>query len=248
MTEYAHGTPSWVDLATPEVDASIAFYTGLFGWTVDRGEPYSVFSDDGRRVAGLIAQQNEGQPIAWTTYVSVGSVDAAAEAIGEAGGTVLMAPSEFPFVGRMLLAVDGQGAYFAAWEPAPGAAAAKLNAPVSVCWNELHTSDREAAKAFYAPVFGWAAADEDMGTGEPYTVFSVDGRPVAGAGGRDDEHPHWLTWFAVASADESAARAQELGAQLAFGPFDVPTVGRCAGLADPQGAVFGVLQAETADE
>ena len=34
MTEYAPGTPSWVDLGSPDIEASVAFYEGLFGWQI----------------------------------------------------------------------------------------------------------------------------------------------------------------------------------------------------------------------
>ena len=137
---------------------------------------------------------------------------------------------------------------FGVWQAGEMRGAEKVNAPVSCCWNELHTSDREAAKAFYTAVFGWDAADEDMGGGEPYTVFSVGGRPVAGAGGAPETQPHWLTWFAVADADDAVARRRSSAPSSPSGPFDIPTVGRCAGVTDPQGALFGVLQGETADE
>jgi predicted enzyme related to lactoylglutathione lyase len=29
---YAPGTPSWVDIGSPDLDKTHAFYTGLFGW------------------------------------------------------------------------------------------------------------------------------------------------------------------------------------------------------------------------
>jgi len=39
-----------------------------------------------------------------------------------------------------------------------------------VVWHDLLTTDVEAAKAFYCAVFGWAAADVDMGGGA-YTLL-----------------------------------------------------------------------------
>ena len=33
MSKYAPGTPCWVDLASPHVDASVDFYGKLMGWT-----------------------------------------------------------------------------------------------------------------------------------------------------------------------------------------------------------------------
>ena len=31
-SSYAHGIPSWVDLSSPDPEASAAFYGALFGW------------------------------------------------------------------------------------------------------------------------------------------------------------------------------------------------------------------------
>ena len=39
MTEfssYAHGTPCWVDVTSPDLDRTIEFYGGLFGWEADQ--------------------------------------------------------------------------------------------------------------------------------------------------------------------------------------------------------------------
>lgn len=247
MTEYAAGTPSWVELSTSDGDGSYAFYSALFGWTATEGTEafggYRSFLDDGRSVGGLNPM---GEHPAWTTYVATDDADATTEKVGAAGGTVIAPPMDVGDLGRMAVFSDPAGAVFGVWQANQMKGAEKVNAPVSCCWNELHTADREAAKAFYTAVFGWEAADEDIG-GDAYTVFSVGGRPVAGAGGTA-ERPHWLTWFAVTDADATVARAQELGATLGFGPSDIPTVGRCAVVTDPQGAVFGVLQGETADE
>ena len=35
MTAYAHGVPSWIDLATPDPTGAKAFYGALFGWHFD---------------------------------------------------------------------------------------------------------------------------------------------------------------------------------------------------------------------
>ena len=58
-TEYAPGTPSWVDLATPDLAASEQFYGALFGWdfdvqdTGDPANPYVIATQDEKAVAGL---------------------------------------------------------------------------------------------------------------------------------------------------------------------------------------------------
>ena len=80
---YPHGLITWADLNSPDVDASIAFYTGLFGWgSEDRFDPsgeirvYTMFTQDGKVVAGLGGRQPgsmEGVPALWTNYVNVSS-------------------------------------------------------------------------------------------------------------------------------------------------------------------------------
>ena len=49
---------------------------------------------------------------------------------------------------------------------------------------------------------------------------------------------HWIAYASVADVDATVARAQELGATVHVPGTDIPTVGRFAVLADPQGAIF----------
>ena len=65
MPDYAPGTPSWVDLGSPDVDASIRFYGDLFGWTASEAGPpeaggYRFFLQDGKMVAGHRAADDGG--------------------------------------------------------------------------------------------------------------------------------------------------------------------------------------------
>jgi predicted enzyme related to lactoylglutathione lyase len=48
-------------------------------------------------------------------------------------------------------------------------------------------------------------------------------------------------YFAVDDADATASKAAEGGGRVMVQPFDIPSVGRSAVLADPQGAIFSVL-------
>ncbi len=51
---------------------------------------------------------------------------------------------------------------------------------------------------------------------------------------------HWLAYFGTADCDATVAAATGLGATLFAGPIDIPA-GRFAVLADPAGAIFGVI-------
>ena len=39
VSAYPPGTPSWVDLGSPDIEAAAAFYTGMFGWDAPEGSP-----------------------------------------------------------------------------------------------------------------------------------------------------------------------------------------------------------------
>src|SRR5215471_11272465 len=120
----------------------------------------------------------------------------------------------------------------------------------SFCWIELGTTDQNAAKNFYSSLFGWKASDYPMGPDSVYTVFQLEGRDSAAGYTIMPEQraqgmpPHWLTYISVASADDAARRATELGGRVVKPAFDVMDLGRMAVLQDPAGATFAVWQAK----
>ena len=124
-------------------------------------------------------------------------------------------------------------------------------APGTFCWVELGTTDGEAAKKFYTELFGWTFTDNPVGPGMVYTMLKLDGKDVGALYQMPSEMTsqgipsNWLSYASVQSADESAAKAKELGATLMKEPFDVMTVGRMAVVQDPTGAIFALWQAGT---
>ncbi|HEX5096963.1 MAG TPA: VOC family protein, partial [Acidimicrobiia bacterium] len=76
-----------------------------------------------------------------------------------------------------------------------------------------------------------------------YTLFKLDGHDIGGAmkPAMPGMPPHWLVYFEVADTDAVVAKAQAAGATVLSPPMDIPA-GRFAVLADPQGAVFGVIK------
>lgn len=53
--------------------------------------------------------------------------------------------------------------------------------------------------------------------------------------------PTWGTYITVADVDETLQKAEALGGRVVMPAMDIPTVGRMALLADPQGATFMVI-------
>lgn len=255
MPEYAPGTPSWVELSSPDTDAAADFYGELMGWNATEPGPveetggYRMFQQGDERVAGLMGHMQEGQPTVWTTYISVADADETSAKVQSAGGSVMIEPMDVMDLGRMAYFSDPTGAVFGIWQPKTFGGADLVNQPNSLCWNEVLTRDAEANKAFYPAVFGWQVGEPGFeGAPESYVVWEVGGKAVGGMMQMSDasfppEVPaHWGVCFAVADVDAIAGKARELGATVTYGPMDMP-IGRFAGLIDPQGASFSVMQA-----
>ena len=256
-TEYAPGTPSWVDNASADPAGAARFYSQLFGWETEDVMPaeadgeYHMARLRGKDVAALGSQPMEGVPAVWNTYVTVEDVEATAEAVSEAGGKVMMEAFDVFDAGRMAVLADplGRRVHGLAAEAAIGAYI--VNEPNALSWNELATRDPEGSKQFYGKVFGWRTSEIAF-AGGTYTVWYPPGVEVEqgnGVGGMmeineqfpADMPPHWLVYFAVADTDATAAKAGELGGSIMVEPFDAEGVGRIAVLADPNGAAFSVI-------
>ncbi len=256
-TGYLPGTPCWVDLGTPDIEAAVGFYGSLFGWSIEEGESseqtggYRQATLRGKPVAGVMPLMQEGQPPAWSSYVSVEDADATTAKVREAGGNVLAEPMDVMDLGRMAIFADPTGAVFGIWQPGTFVGAEVVNEASALVWNELNTRDTEAARAFYSAVFGWGFEDMEIDDGGTYTALKIGEDTVGGMldmTGRvpDDVPAHWLAYFAVDDADASMQKATDLGGSVAFGPADI-VAGRIAVASDPFGAVFAVIKPKPMD-
>ena len=110
------GAFCWYELTTRAVEASIAFYTGLFGWTtkdwpMDFGT-YTLFLRGEEPVAGLMPMTGAewvGIPNHWMPYVAVADVDERFVAVPGLGGGCCVPPTDLPDVGRFAVVNDPTG-------------------------------------------------------------------------------------------------------------------------------------------
>ncbi|HWW65249.1 MAG TPA: VOC family protein [Sphingomonadaceae bacterium] len=241
----------WHDLNTTDTDAAADFYGAVIGWTA---RPYAEGGDylnfiAGDRAAGGMRRQSEGERIAgpwWACYIGVDDVDAEAEAIRAAGGTIHVEPRDIPTIGRFAVAADPQGAIFLLLAPfpreMPDLPPLAHDAPGHAAWHELRTSDWESAFAFYAARFGWTKDQAmNMGPMGTYQLFAIDG---AMAGGMMNDpasrRPLWLAYFAVADIDAAVRTIEAKGGRVVNGPHEVPGGGFTIQATDPQGALFAL--------
>jgi predicted enzyme related to lactoylglutathione lyase len=147
-------------------------------------------------------------------------------------------------LGRMVAIQDPTGARVNFWQAKGTIGTERASEPGTPIWNELVTPDVERATTFYGDVLGMGVQKMEMPAGS-YTGLTVDGRPIGGAVEpmMDGMPPHWNIYFNVTSVDEIVAQAESLGGTVIAPAFDVDGVGRMAFLADPQGAMFAIMQA-----
>jgi predicted enzyme related to lactoylglutathione lyase len=216
--------------------------------------PYIIALTQNRDAGAITAMQKEqrdhGIPPHWLMYVSVANVDQAVPKITALGGKVMAGPFDVPDAGRMAVAVDPAGGAFALWQAGKQPGARVVNENSAMCWVELQAKDVRGSEKFYTGLFGWKPEKMSMGGPMEYTVFkngdaSVAGMmPTFGAEDEDKVPQSWLGYFQVANCDDTTDKAKATGGQVFVSPQNVPGVGRFAVLADPQGASFGILQAE----
>jgi predicted enzyme related to lactoylglutathione lyase len=251
MATYAHGTPDWVDIGSPDLDATAAFYGGLFGWTTTEPGPveetggYRMFLKDGKMVAGLGPGQ-DGMPTYWTTYLATDDADKTAELVKGNGGAVFVEPMDVMDAGRMAIFADPTGAVFGVWQAGQHTGAELKGEAGSVVWNELWTRDVSAVKPFYAAAFGLEAS-EFPGSDGQYFILSLGEEGVGGILAMRDEFPaeipnNWTTVFAVEDTDATVAKVTALGGSVMREAEDLDQVGRLAYLVGPHGEFFGILK------
>ncbi len=120
--------------------------------------------------------------------------------------------------------------------------------PGTFSWTDLNTTDQEAAKVFYSGLFGWEMTDTPAGEGVVYSMAGIGGKWVAAISPQPQMQrdagapPSWNSYVTVENADETLARAKELGATVHADAFDVFEAGRMGVVQDPQGAIFLVWQ------
>ncbi len=122
---HAHGAPTWFEVLSADAAPAVAFYTRLFGWTVEQQSPvpgmkYELFALAGVPVAG--AMSLPGVPAHWSTSFAVKDADDVVARARALGGEVCIPVNAIPGVGRFALLKSPQGVSFHVMEYAPGAA------------------------------------------------------------------------------------------------------------------------------
>jgi len=242
------GTPTWIDLTSPDIDEARAFYQAVFGWQYDIGGPefggYTTARLGTRQVAGLVGPQPDAPARAtWSVYFASDNIDADVQHATQLGASVLfpaMAVAEF---GSMAVCEDPTGATFCLWQAGSHVGAQLTEEPGSAAWYELYAPNAKQARDFYTALLG--ATADTMPGGMEYYVLKHGEQMLGGIMQIDPSwgnfQPQWITYFAVANADQTVATVKAHGGKI-MGNIDDSPFGRIAALADPSGAFFKIVE------
>lgn len=258
-----HGEFIWYELLTDNSDAALAFYGSILGWkAIDSSHPemdYRILlardndSGESHEIAGMMqltqGMRQEGARPVWLGYIGVDDVDRAVSNTVAAGGAVQMPATDIPDVGRIAMVTDPQGVPFyvmrASSDKTSLAFAADKPRVGHCAWNELLSSDPQAAKAFYFKEFGWTKDGEmDMGPMGTYEFIRHNG--VIGAVMPKPEAmpvPLWNFYFRCADIDLACQAVTDNGGQVLYGPDEIPGGDFTVKGIDPQGALFALVGA-----
>lgn len=250
----------WYELMTPDPAGAARFYGAVVGWNIagDRDPAAGdmdyrmIARSDGGNAGGVLALTADmiagGARPTWIGYLHVEDVDAAVAAITADGGAVQMPAMDLP-VGRIAMVTDPQGAPFYIMDPVPPEGGGEsdvfsVTEPQRVRWNELSTSDPDAAIAFYKKHFGWGQEGE-MPMGE-LGAYRFIQRGDIGLGAVMPLMPKmpesmWSYYIGVDDIDRAHAAVKAGGGTITNEPMEIPGGEYAMNAIDPQGAHVGFV-------
>jgi predicted enzyme related to lactoylglutathione lyase len=121
------GTLCWADLSTPDSARAGEFYSGLFGWKIEKEDEDPAHAywhiKNGEEFIGGIppaTHRDPQMPAHWLAYFLVKDCYASADKAKELGAQFHVPPMVMENVGTMAVLADPQGATFAIFQPPPG--------------------------------------------------------------------------------------------------------------------------------
>ncbi|MBA3667139.1 MAG: VOC family protein [Sphingomonas sp.] len=251
MTRNQHGDYIWYELLTRDPKAAKRFYDPVAGWTIEAeaSNPmdYRMIDTGDGMVGGTMTLTkdmiDQGARPTWLGYIGVDDVDDTVAKIEAKGGKALMPANDIPDVGRIALVADPQGNPFYVMRGSVADHVSTSFAPDKkghAAWNELVTSDLDAAKSFYPDVFGWTLGDVmPMGEAGDYQFVHHSGQRIgAMMKASSGASTGWGFAFNNDDIDGAVDRIRTGGGTVRNGPMEVPDGQRVVQASDPEGVPF----------
>ena len=236
MTDSERGAFIWYELMTDDPAAARDFYRAVVGWEIEAegqamptGSSYRMIGrSDGGFAGGALEitpdMKAGGASPGWLGYIHHPDVDGAVSALKNAGGTVHMPPpADNPDATSDVFSVD-QAQHMR--------------------WNELWTTDPDAAVSLYTDLFGWTQEGAmPMGPRGDYLFIQNDdvGIGAIGKAQADGEGSRWQFFAGVDDIDRACKAVTENGGKLLGDPQQIPGGEYSVYAHDPQGATIGLV-------
>jgi predicted enzyme related to lactoylglutathione lyase len=235
ITRHPENTVSWIDLGTPDMETTTAFYSALFGWTVAQPDSngYRLCTLRGHLVAALGPAEDAGAPY-WTTNVTVSDIQATATRFTNLGARIIVAPTRVGTLGLAGVTVDPAGAPLSLWQPGTHDGMQLKYEPGTFARISLLTDHSARAAAFYRPALHWNSNPQHTEFRLPDNSIATTGEPP---GKPTAQRSLWLVSFASNRPAADFERARQLGATEVRRDPSNDVVMR-----DPTGALFGLTR------
>ena len=126
-----------------------------------------------------------------------------------------------------------------------------LAVPGEWIWSSILAHDPDEEAGFYQTLFGYEVFDLPSDDGLDRLILSTDDYAGASVNAFPNEssrrHPHWLDFVRVADTAGAAAKVVALGGRVVVEPHIDRHGDMAAIVADPAGALFGVMEWSDAD-
>jgi hypothetical protein len=250
-TEHRPGKLVWADLFTADPDGATKFYCALLGWTAtpleQKGKGYTIFSNDGRPVAGLSPRSVKGNnhPSRWIGYYAVSDIDATLALVSKNGGVVRAPSHNFPDRGREAIVSDRDTLPIGILQSSSGDAPDTEPKPGDWNWFEIYVKSPKDTSDFYRAAIGFDVAPETNSDRKSDFVLSSSGQARGGIAPMptgDDIKPSWLGVIRVANLDDTLAKVAGLGGEILVAPHSVEFGSRFAIILDSTGGTVGLVQ------
>lgn len=230
-------------LRTTDVPAARHFYAEAIGLKLPDG------AAEGTSLEAWALHERAraaGAPAHWLGQIPVENVEHSVARLFEAGCERLGPVTQTSDGARVAVLRDPSGAVMAVRQDA----AQPLPSPVD--WHLSHTTDAEAAAAFYSAQFGWVQTSSEpfpnLEGGLRLFSFVSDAAPMGAFGNSarlPGVHTHWMYFFPIDDLDQATARVRALGGKP-IAPVTLSDGRRIIACDDPQGAAFGMISAARA--
>lgn len=237
----------WHDLVTPDTVGAKKFYTEVFGWTSRTGPDGSTVMDSqGKPVAAIYdSRATADRPAAraqWVSAISTQDAKVLESEIKALGGSVLIPAKYLNGKGTQAVYRDPQGAVFSVVKPDKPYSAKDPVRDGEFFWQDLFVKEPEAASDFYASLFGFEAHLEDI-EGLSRVVLSSADYSQAGIDKLPEgvQRAGWLPYVLVDDVPGTINKAVANGGKSLIAPNGSMLSGKMAVIADPSGAVIGLI-------